>query len=326
MENNIGLYIKGLVKVPPDPVYQLRIGLLPAPVALPATNKSYDTFTANWTRVLRATGYLLDIAFDEFFQNKVTGYDALDVGDIQTLKISDLGMEFTYYYRIRAYDSSTTSLLSNVMAVTTTEMTLLDLDGNGYEPVIINGQEWIDRNFKCTKYADGSAIPHVYDPTPWQNDTAGAYEWPTGNIIYKVAYGAIYSCNAIRNAKGIAYLMRGGVQQTGWRVPLKTDFENLADYLGGPSVAGDKLKEVGTAHWFTNDGGTNEIGFNLRAAGYIDMYGGKYLLKGAAYLHCADNYDINHGYYVLVDGGDSSLIIDHNVFANGFSLRIVRDL
>ena len=56
MENNIGLYIKGVIKVPAEQVSQ-RVTLLPCPVALPATQIRYNSFYANWTNVTRATGY-----------------------------------------------------------------------------------------------------------------------------------------------------------------------------------------------------------------------------------------------------------------------------
>jgi uncharacterized protein (TIGR02145 family) len=64
------------------------------------------------------------------------------------------------------------------------------------------------------------------------------------------------------------YLLNNGAYDSGWRVPTKTDFDNLSSYLGGDSVAGGKLKEVGTIHWLTpNSGATDNYGFGALPAG-----------------------------------------------------------
>ena len=49
---------------------------------------------------------------------------------------------------------------------------------------------------------------------------------------------------------------------SGWHLPSDAEWTEFADYLGGSSVAGGKLKEPGTTHWNSpNTGATNESGF-----------------------------------------------------------------
>lgn len=57
--------------------------------------------------------------------------------------------------------------------------TYTDLDGNEYSYVDIGSQRWIVENFRCTKFADGTDIPNLTDPT--------AEELITGwtNVIYE---------------------------------------------------------------------------------------------------------------------------------------------
>ncbi len=92
---------------------------LTAPNATSATNITTSSFTANWDAVSGATGYYLDVATDSGFTNMVSGYDNLDTGNVTSHSVTGLSSSTTYYYRVRAYDSSTTSDNSNTITVTT---------------------------------------------------------------------------------------------------------------------------------------------------------------------------------------------------------------
>ena len=49
----------------------------------------------------------------------------------------------------------------------------------------------------------------------------------------------------------------------GWRIPTDTDFNTLATYLGGASVAGGKMKKDGLVYWSSpNTGADNSSGFS----------------------------------------------------------------
>lgn len=52
--------------------------------------------------------------------------------------------------------------------------TVTDVDGNIYPTVKIGDQVWMDANWKCTKYNDGTPIPNITDHTEWANQTQGA--------------------------------------------------------------------------------------------------------------------------------------------------------
>ncbi len=90
------------------------------PVATPATNVGSASFTANWNSVSGATSYVIDVATDENFSNMVSGYNNKSVGNTTSADISvpNVGNQ-TYYYRVRAVNSSGQSLSSNVITVNT---------------------------------------------------------------------------------------------------------------------------------------------------------------------------------------------------------------
>jgi uncharacterized protein (TIGR02145 family) len=133
--------------------------------------------------------------------------------------------------------------------------TVTDIDGNGYNTVIIGTQTWLIENLQTTRYNDGTQIDYPGpDNSAWKNNTSGAYSWYNNDEAgYKNTYGALYNWYTVKTNK---------LCPSGWHVPSDTEWTTLTDYLGGISVAGGKLKEVGTAHWESpNTGATNETGF-----------------------------------------------------------------
>lgn len=54
-------------------------------------------------------------------------------------------------------------------------MIVTDINGNKYGTVKIGNQVWLQSNWKCTKYNDGTAIPNVEVNATWVGLTTGAY-------------------------------------------------------------------------------------------------------------------------------------------------------
>ena len=90
-----------------------------APTALSATNVTANSFSANWSSVDSATGYLLDVATDSSFTTYLSGYQNLDVGNTTSRNVTGLATNTFYYYRVRAYNGNGSSPNSNVITVKT---------------------------------------------------------------------------------------------------------------------------------------------------------------------------------------------------------------
>lgn len=76
-----------------------------------------------------------------------------------------------------------------------------------------------------------------------------------------LGYGVLYNGYTIRNSRNIA--------PVNCHIPTQTELSTLVTYLGGASVAGGKLKEVGFIHWNSpNTGATNEVGFYGLGTGF----------------------------------------------------------
>jgi uncharacterized protein (TIGR02145 family) len=147
-----------------------------------------------------------------------------------------------------------------------TDSTVTDFDGNVYHTFNIGTQVWLKENLKSIHYSDGTVI-------------TGVMSYNNSDSLANI-YGRLYTWNAtMRNStnQGVQ-----GVCPAGYHVPTDSEWTVLGNYLGGNSIAGGKLKETDTAHWYSpNTGATNSTGFTALGGGewengnfqYIKMFG-----------------------------------------------------
>ncbi len=145
---------------------------------------------------------------------------------------------------------------------------LVDIDGNEYPTVYIDGTLWMARNLMTTHYNNGAEIPQIieYNSYEWENASFGAYSQYSNPEIY----GWLYNWFTTEDDQ---------VCPEGWHIPTLDEWENLIEYLGGESIAGGKLKSLGTINdstgfWYSpNTGATNEVGFFANPGGYRNIEG-----------------------------------------------------
>lgn len=90
-----------------SPLTANSITCLATPTSSVATGVTPNSFVANWVSVTGATGYILDVATNSGFTAFVPGYNALALGAVTSHSISGLASNITYYYRVRATNSTT---------------------------------------------------------------------------------------------------------------------------------------------------------------------------------------------------------------------------
>ena len=93
-----------------------------APTSSAATNISTYSFSANWTQN-GATTYLLDVATDAAFTSLVSGYNGLNVGDVNTFSVTGLSASTSYWFRVRGSNGTCSSVNSSSQTLTTTGVT-----------------------------------------------------------------------------------------------------------------------------------------------------------------------------------------------------------
>ena len=144
--------------------------------------------------------------------------------------------------------------------------TVTDIDGNVYHTITIGTQIWMVENLEVTHYRNGDVIPNIISTSDWANLTTGAYCFYNNDSGNCVVYGGLYNWYTLDDYRKIA--------PDGWHIPTDLEWQTLFTYLGGVSVAGGKLKEVGNLHWQSpNIGATNEYGFSALPGGYRDGLG-----------------------------------------------------
>jgi len=112
-----------------------------------------------------------------------------------------------------------------------------DADSNHYAVVQIGTQLWMEENLKTTKYRNGDSIPNITNDSLWINDKTGAYcnINNTTNTDTIDRYGRLYNWFSVDDSRNIAPYF--------WHVASDSEWTMLTTYLGGDSVAGDKLKD-----------------------------------------------------------------------------------
>jgi uncharacterized protein (TIGR02145 family) len=201
--------------------------------------------------------------------------------------------------------------------------TVTDIDGNVYTIVQIGSQHWLGQNLKVTHFNDGSEIPLELDSDAWCILTTPAYCWYNNDIANKNPYGALYNWYVLDETSN------GGknVCPEGWHVPSDDEWAALITYLGGPSQAGGKLKESGTAHWNSpNTGATNETGFTALPGGYRAGTNGAFVSKNEKgyWWSASENY-ASSGWYRNMNFNSAQVYRSHLGKVFGYAVRCIKD-
>ena len=223
------------------------------------TATSGGNITSDGGAAVTTRGVCWSVSTNPTISNSKTT-DGTGVGSF-TSSLSGLAANTTYFLRAYATNSAGTSYGNETSFKTS--ITVIDIDGNVYNTVIIGNQVWMVENLKTTKYRDGTSIQNVADNSTWAKlYYEGAFCWYNNDATSnKNTYGALYNWGAVASNHNIAPM--------GWHVPTEAEWTTLITFLGGEIIAGGKLKEVGVIHWSgSNPNATNSSGFTALPGGY----------------------------------------------------------
>ena len=137
-------------------------------------------------------------------------------------------------------------------------------------------------------------------------------------------YGGLYQWD-----EAMQYVTTEGTQgicPIGWHLPTDAEWTLLTIFLGGESIAGGKMKEAGTAHWYApNTGATNSSGFTALGSGYRNNSGNFYNLKYDEIFWSSSQADATTAWYRYLVYNYESEGRYNDYKTNGISCRCVKD-
>lgn len=198
-------------------------------------------------------------------------------------------------------------------------------DNQVYKTIMIGNQVWMSENLRANLYNDGTQIPLETVDTVWWELKTPAYSWYNNDKeANMIPYGALYNWHAVNTGK---------LCPVGWHVPTGAEWTTLTDFLGGQSLAGDKLKEAGDTTWKnifsdeeikpTNASGFTALPGGFRGCGDVQPtfesmgYAGSWWSSTAEYE--------NFAFRVRLEGRSPTFWKDEAYTSVGFSVRCIKD-
>jgi len=213
--------------------------------------------------------------------------------------------------------------------------TVTDQDGNSYPYLTYGDQVWTVKNAEVVTYRDGTEIPQVTDNIAWANLTTGAWCYydndPSKGKLYN-SYAVMGIHDNDENTPNKEFAPEG------WRVPTKTDWEALEEYLIAfynydGTATGNKIAKAvaSTTGWDSSDNTgaignsqrlNNRSGFNSIPGGWRTESGFNNEGKKAYFLSLSEN---GIHYYYLDYRNSSWWESSEYILYLGFSVRFVKD-
>jgi uncharacterized protein (TIGR02145 family) len=197
--------------------------------------------------------------------------------------------------------------------------TMRDQDGNTYKTVVIGTQTWMAENLRTVRYRSGDSVSFVPKSSNWAYTHFDAYcNYNNTTDLDSIAtFGRLYNWYAVTSNLNLA--------PSGWHIPTEAEWSVLANYLGGDTVAGIKMKETGTTHWIQSSNSvTNESGFTALPAGLRFNDGSFGDINYQDRFWSFTGFP-TQGIYHEVSYEVNGLLIDYADKTYGFSVRCVKD-
>jgi uncharacterized protein (TIGR02145 family) len=159
---------------------------------------------------------------------------------------------------------------------------IVTFDGHTYDLVGIGTQCWFKENLRADNYLNGDVIPGNLTDEQWTSAMSGAQaiygegisevvDGSDDEISNLELFGRLYNLYVVNDARGVC--------PSGFHVPSDTDWNILENHLGGPLVAGMKLKASPQDSLFWD--GINTSGFSAVPTGIRGYYNGVFSHQGS---------------------------------------------
>jgi uncharacterized protein (TIGR02145 family) len=217
--------------------------------------------------------------------------------------------------------------------------TISDIDGNIYNTVLIGAQCWTKENLRVRRYNNGTAIQ--FDATggsggsssTWSNLTIGAHTIYAHDSVATPSnltkYGYLYNWYAVKGIYTNGTILANdtlNICPSGWHVPTDAEWTTLTTELGGESVAGGKMKSIGTYYWSSQSAGTdNSSGFSALPGGFRLTDGSFNNLRNSAAFWRSTEVDANSAWSSRLEYNSINVSRDSYQKSLGACIRCIKD-
>ncbi len=245
--------------------------------------------------------------------------------------LTNLTQATQYYIRAYAMNSVGTVYGSELIFNTATScpgVSTVTYGGKNYPTVQIGTQCWLAQNLNignlinnAGNQANNSIIEkYCYNDLESNCDIyGGLYQWAE----------MVQYLNGATNSTSWDPIPTGNVQgicPTGWHLPKDAEWTTLANFLGGYSVAGGKMKDVDTINWASpNTGATNASYFTAMPGGFRNYTGGFANLKTGNFIWPGEERAPGSVLYCLLTSNSAAFQRTDCVKTYGFSVRCMKD-
>lgn len=296
----------------------------------PSWANSGGTITSDGGAEITARGVVWNISQNPTVNLSTKTNNGTGIGSF-TSSILGLHPATIYYVRAYATNSLGTTYGNELSFESTSYGTFTDSrDGNSYKWILIGNQVWMAENLKYLPSVVGPATGslttsyyYVYDYDGTDvNEAKAKSNYDTYGVLYNWTAAMNGAASSITNPSGVK-----GVCPTGWHLPSHAEWTELINYLGGPIVAGGKLKEIGSEHWWAtpNIDATNETGFTALPGGFCNGNGSFYNIGFTGYWWSASEDNAGIAWSRGMNSYDRSAYSGSYVKDFGFCVRCVRD-
>lgn len=194
---------------------------------------------------------------------------------------------------------------------------MADQQGNVYKTITIGEQEWMAENLRTSIYRNGEAINNDYVGNVWElylSRWCFFYDDPQ----YNCPYGKLYNWIAIADPRKVC--------PVGWHVPSNFEWDTLIEFLGGDSIAGGKMKAIGSQYWNSpNTEATNESGFAALPVSFRSPTGPFDSLRVKGYYWTSSGaltgYSVLRSFYFQ----EGSIDLNYVDIRTGAAIRCIKD-
>lgn len=196
---------------------------------------------------------------------------------------------------------------------------IVTIGGRDYRTVTIGNASWLAENLDYKFQVDGSQIPIGVSGSP---STPSAWYYGNDEATYGVdgnKYGLLYNWYAAKYLED----NKSTLLPEGWRVPSSTDWDTLANAVGGASTAGTILKST----TWSSGAGTDDYGFTALPAGaYFGSFQGlgSFINYWTSTDSSSGSLQAAYNYYLSLDPSLQSGSTSRKT--EGHYIRLVKDL